>query len=194
MAEHTYRYLIVGGGMTGDSVAKGIREVDADGPIGLVGAEPHPPYKRPPLTKGLWSGGDEAKIWKDDAHGAELRLGRRIVSLDPDGHTAADDAGDSYEWDKLLLATGGAPRRLFGADEIVYFRTLDDYRALRAGAHEGARAVVIGGGFIGSELAAALTNAGASVTMLFPEEAIGWRLFPPALAHAVTEDYRRRGV
>ena len=77
------RYLIVGGGMTGDAAVKGIRERDPDGSIVLVGAEQHPPYARPPLTKGLWSGADEAKIWRgtEDA-GVDLRLGRRIVSLD----------------------------------------------------------------------------------------------------------------
>src|SRR5436305_1659561 len=63
----TTRYLIVGGGMTADAAAKGIREHDADGAIVLVGDEPHEPYKRPPLTKGLWSGGDEAKVWKNTA-------------------------------------------------------------------------------------------------------------------------------
>ena len=63
------RYLIVGGGMTADAAVKGIREHDADGSIVLVGAETHPPYKRPPLTKGLWSGGDEAKIWKNTESG-----------------------------------------------------------------------------------------------------------------------------
>jgi 3-phenylpropionate/trans-cinnamate dioxygenase ferredoxin reductase component len=188
------RYLIIGAGMTGDAAARGIREHDADGSIVIVGGEQHPPYKRPPLTKGLWSGGDEAKIWKDDAHGADVRLGRRIVSVDLDGHTAVDDQGEEYAWEKLLFATGGAPRRLFGGDDIVYFRTFDDYRTLRERATEGAHAVVIGGGFIGSELAASLTSVGAKVTMLFPEEAIGWRLFPAALAHAVTDDYRRRGV
>ncbi len=188
------RYLIVGAGMTGDAAARGIREHDADGSIVMVGAEQHPPYKRPPLSKGLWSGGDEAKIWKDDAPGAQLVLGRRIVSLDLDAKRATDDAGEEYAWEKLLLATGGAPRMLLGSDGIVYFRTLDDFRALRERTTEGARTVVIGGGFIGSEIAAALTGAGAKVTMLFPEEGIGWRLFPPALSHAVTEDYRARGV
>ena len=75
-------YLIIGGGMTADAAVKGIREHDADGSIVLVGAEPHPPYKRPPLTKGLWSGGDEAKIWKNTADaGAEVILGRRIVAM-----------------------------------------------------------------------------------------------------------------
>src|SRR5436309_10131132 len=92
MAEHSYRYLIVGGGMTGDAVAKGIRELDADGSIGLVGAEPHPPYKRPPLTKGLWSGGDEAKIWRGtEEQRVDLQLGRRIVALDLAARRARDD-------------------------------------------------------------------------------------------------------
>jgi NADPH-dependent 2,4-dienoyl-CoA reductase/sulfur reductase-like enzyme len=192
----TSRYLVVGGGMTGDAAVKGIRQHDADGTITLVGAEQHPPYKRPPLTKGLWKGGDEEKIWRGTAeHGVDLRLGRRIVSLDLDAHRAADDQGDAYEWEKLLLATGGSPRRLGGGDDsVIYFRTLDDYRKLRAAATDGARMVVIGGGFIGSELAASLTGAGAKVTMVFPEPAIAFRLFPGSLAEFVTDYYREQGV
>jgi 3-phenylpropionate/trans-cinnamate dioxygenase ferredoxin reductase subunit len=91
---HSTRYLIVGGGMTGDAAAKSIREHDADGSITLVGEDPQPPYKRPPLTKGLWSGGDEAKIWCGTADaGVELRLGRRVVAIDVDAQRATDDQG-----------------------------------------------------------------------------------------------------
>jgi 3-phenylpropionate/trans-cinnamate dioxygenase ferredoxin reductase component len=189
------RYLIVGGGMTGDAAVKGIRELDADGSIVLVSAEAHAPYARPPLTKGLWSGADEAKIWRgtEDA-GADLRLGRRIVSLDLDGRRATDDAGDEYVWEKLLLATGGRPRTIPGTEGVVYYRTLDDYRAVRARAHEGARAVVIGGGFIGSEIAASLTANGCLVTMIFPEAGISSRVLPAELSAYVTEDYRKHGV
>jgi 3-phenylpropionate/trans-cinnamate dioxygenase ferredoxin reductase component len=192
----TTRYLIVGGGMTGDAAVKGIREHDPEGAIVLVGAEQHPPYKRPPLTKGLWSGGDEAKIWKDTAEaGAELVLGRRIVSIDLDAHRATDDAGETYEWEKLLLATGGSPRRLAGDDSrVVYFRTLDDFRGLRERVGDGTRVTVVGGGFIGSELAASLAGAGAQVTMLFPEPTIGFRLFPRDLGDFVTQYYRDQGV
>jgi NADPH-dependent 2,4-dienoyl-CoA reductase/sulfur reductase-like enzyme len=190
------RYLIVGGGMTGDSAVKGIREHDADGSITLVGAEPHEPYKRPPLTKGLWKGGDEAKIWRGTAeHGADLRLSTRIVDLDLDARRATDDKGREYAYEKLLLATGGSPRRLGGDDDaVVYYRTLDDYRAVRARATEDAHIVVIGGGFIGSELAAALTGVGAKVTMVFPEPAISARRLPAPLAQFVTDYYRGRGV
>jgi NADPH-dependent 2,4-dienoyl-CoA reductase/sulfur reductase-like enzyme len=192
----TSRYLIVGGGMTGDAAVKGIREHDSDGTITLVGAEQHPPYKRPPLTKGLWKGGDEEKIWRGTAdYDVDLRLGRRIVSLDLDARRAVDDQGEEYGYEQLLLATGGSPRRLGGADDsVVYYRTLDDYRTLRAAATDGARIVVIGGGFIGSELAASLTGAGSKVTMVFPEPAISFRVFPAALAKFVTDYYREQGV
>jgi NADPH-dependent 2,4-dienoyl-CoA reductase/sulfur reductase-like enzyme len=95
----------------------------------------------------------------------------------------------------VLLATGGTPRRLAGNDgEVVYFRTLDDYRGLRAAAEGGGHVVVIGGGFIGSELASSLTGIGAKVTMVFPEAAIGSRIFPADLAAFVTEYYREKGV
>jgi 3-phenylpropionate/trans-cinnamate dioxygenase ferredoxin reductase component len=189
------RYLIVGGGMTGAAAVKGIRERDPDGSIVLVGGEQHAPYARPPLTKKLWSGGDEAKIWRGTAEaGADLRLGRRIASLDLDARAAADDAGETYAWEKVLLATGGRPRTIPGSDGVVYFRTLDDYRAVRARVHEGARAIVIGGGFIGSEIAAALAMNGCRATMVFPETGIASRVLPEGLSAFVTEQYRSRGV
>jgi 3-phenylpropionate/trans-cinnamate dioxygenase ferredoxin reductase component len=189
-------YLIVGGGMTADAAVKGIREHDVDGSIVLVGAEPHPPYKRPPLTKGLWSGGDEAKIWKNTADaGAELILGRRIVALDLEARRATDDQGDVYDYEKLLLATGGTPRRLGGSDDqVIYYRTLDDFRKLKQITEGGASVVVIGAGFIGSELAASLTSAGAKVTMVFPEAGVTSRVLPDALSRFVTEYFREKGV
>jgi len=191
----SYRYLVVGGGMTGDAVCRGIRDVDPDGTVGLVGEEEHPPYKRPPLTKGLWKGGSEEKIWRGTSDlGVDLRLGRRIVSLDPAARRAADDAGEEYAYEKVVLATGGTPRRLPGDRDAIYFRTLDDYRLLRALSDEGGRFLVVGGGFVGSEIAAALRAQGREVTMVFPEPGIGWRTFPPDLAGFVTGYYREQGV
>jgi len=191
-----YRYLIVGGGMTGDAACKGIRSVDADGSIGLIGDEPDPPYARPPLSKGLWLGKEEGSIWRGtEEQGVELLLGREVVSLDLDARTVTDDTGESHGYERLLLATGGRPREIPGApDGVVYYRTLADYRALRAAAHDGAPVVVVGGGFIGSEIAAALATNGCAVTMIFPEEAIGARLFPRDLALFLNETYRGRGV
>ena len=134
--------------------AKGIREHDSDGAITLVGAEPNPPYKRPLLTKGLWQGAPEEKLWREAAEGVDLVTGRRIVSLDLAVQTATDDAGEEYSWEKLLLATGAKPREIPGAEGVIWYRTLDDYRRLREIAPEGSHVVVIGGGFIGSEIAA----------------------------------------
>ncbi|HEX4323352.1 MAG TPA: FAD/NAD(P)-binding oxidoreductase [Gaiellaceae bacterium] len=191
---HKTTYLIVGAGMTGDMAAKGIREHDPEGSIRMVGADPHPPYKRPLLTKGLWHGASEEKLWREPAERVELVTGRRVVSLDLAAHTATDDAGEEYEWEKLLLATGAKPREIPGADGVIWFRTLRDYRRVREVAGEGAHVVVIGGGFIGSELAASLVTSGARVTMLFPEDGIGHRLFPTGLSASVTDYYREKGV
>jgi 3-phenylpropionate/trans-cinnamate dioxygenase ferredoxin reductase component len=190
------RYLIVGGGMTAAGAVRGIREHDADGSITVVGAEEHPPYKRPQLSKKLWAGGDEAKLWFDpELGGAHLVTGRRIVSLDLEARLATDDKGDDYHYEKLLFATGGTPRQLGGGDaDVIYFRTLDDYRHLRELAREGAHVVVIGGGFIGSELAAALTSVGVKVTMVFPEPSVAFRVLPADLAEFVTGYYRDKGV
>jgi 3-phenylpropionate/trans-cinnamate dioxygenase ferredoxin reductase component len=191
------RYLIVGGGLTGDAACRGILDVDPDpGAVLLVSAEYHPPYARPPLSKALWKGAAESTIWRLTANlGVHERLGRRIVGLDLDAHTAVDERGDSYSFEKVLLATGGRPRRLpFGGDDVIYFRVLDDYHRLRRLVDPGARVIVIGGGFIGSEIAAALASVGATVTMVFPEPGLGARIFPASLSEAVTEHYREHGV
>ena len=191
-----YRYLIVGGGLTADAACKGIRSVDAEGSIGLIGDEPDPPYLRPPLSKGLWLGKDESSIWRGtDEQGVDLLLGREAVALDLDARTVTDDRGETHGYEKLLLATGGRPREIPGAAPgVVYYRTVADYRTVREAAKEGTPVVVIGGGFIGSELAASLAANGCAVTMVFPEDAIGARIYPSDLALFLNEYYRGRGV
>jgi len=192
-----YRYLIVGGGMTGDAACRGIRDHDPEGSIGLVGDEPDAPYSRPPLSKGLWQGKDEASIWRGTEElGVELHLGRRVTSVDREARRVLDDRGESYGYERLLLATGGRPRRLPGdsGEEIVYFRTVADYRRLRSAASEGSSFVVLGGGFIGSEVAAALRSVGCEVTVAFPEAGIAARVLPADLSEAVNGLYRGHGV
>jgi 3-phenylpropionate/trans-cinnamate dioxygenase ferredoxin reductase subunit len=191
---HTTKYLIVGAGMTGDMAAKGIREHDPEGSVVMIGADPHPPYKRPLLTKGLWQGAPEEKLWREPAERVELVTGRRVVSLDLDARRATTDAGEEYAWERLVLATGAQPREIPGAEGVVWLRTLDDYRRVREIAAEGARFVVIGGGFIGSEMAAALAGAGCSVTMVFPEPGIAHRILPAGLSAYVGAYYREHGV
>ena len=192
----SYRYVIVGGGMTADSAARGIRERDGDGNIAMLCAEGHPPYDRPPLSKKLWAGKPLDTIWRHtEKHGAELFLGTRVVYGDVAKKTVTDDRGDTYGYEKLLVATGGAPRRLpFADDGVIYFRTLDDYRRLREIADRKSEVIVIGGGFIGSEICAALATNGCRVTMVFPDNGIGARIFPAGLSDFLNDYFRGRGV
>ncbi|HEU5262977.1 MAG TPA: FAD-dependent oxidoreductase [Gemmatimonadales bacterium] len=191
-----YKYFIIGGGMTADAAVKGIRAVDPAGSIGVINAEPHPPYNRPPLSKGLWKGEPEDSIWRKAARAsAELHLGRRAVGIDTKRRTVTDDRGALYGFEKLLLATGGWPRRLpLKTDQIIYFRTFDDYRRLRPLAERTLGFAVIGGGFIGSEVAAALRMQGRDVAMLVPEAGLGARVFPADLSAFLVDYYREKGV
>jgi len=195
--EHLYDYLIIGAGMTADSAAKAIRKADAEAGIGMVGDEKQAPYERPPLTKALWKGDkpvDSIDLGTDRS-GAVLHLQRRIETLDRDDRSARDDQGDIYRYRRLLLATGATPRKLpFAGDRVINYRTLDDYLALRRYAVPGAKIAVVGGGFIGSEIAASLSAVGCQVTMLFPGASLGAGRFPAALAKFVDGYYRERGV
>ena len=119
--------------MTAAAAIRGIREVDPDGSIGLIGADTDPPYDRPPLSKGLWKGKPLESIWLRDRRRGDLHLGRTAQPSTSRPARCRRRPGRVYTFDKLLLATGGTPRRLpFGGDDIIYFRTLDDYRRLRA--------------------------------------------------------------
>jgi NADPH-dependent 2,4-dienoyl-CoA reductase/sulfur reductase-like enzyme len=192
-----FDYLIIGGGMTADAAIRGIRDRDQNGSIGLIGKEAHRPYNRPPLSKALWKGEKIESIWRNtEALSAELLLGRQAIGVDAKNQRVEDDRGDAHTYSKLLLATGGKPRRFsFGGDHIVYFRTLDDYQRLRAATEQGAqRFAVIGGGFIGSEIAAALATNGMEVIMIFPEPGIGARLFPEDMASSLNRFYQDKGV
>lgn len=191
-----YKYLLVGGGMTAAAAVDGIRETDGGGSVGIISAETHPPYNRPPLSKGLWKGKPLEKIFRHTPkQNVALHQGRTAVLLDPAAKRVTDDQGTAYGYDKLLLATGGYPRRLmFGGDDILYFRTLDDYQKLRDWTAKGEHFAVIGGGFIGSEIAAALATNGKRVTMVFPEAGVCSRIFPRELTDFVTDYYRQKGV
>jgi NADPH-dependent 2,4-dienoyl-CoA reductase/sulfur reductase-like enzyme len=191
-----HRYLIIGGGMAADAAVRGIRALDSEGSIGLICAELYPPYKRPPLSKGLWLGKPWEKLWyRTETLKVTLHLGRTAKTLDLANKSVTDDLGGVYRFDKLLLATGGTPVRLpFGGEDILYFRDLNDYLTLRQLAEKRKRFTVIGGGFIGSELAAVLAASGKQVTMLFPEDGIGARLFPQDLSQFLNAYYTQKGV
>ena len=204
MAQQLYDYIIVGAGLAGASAIEGIRERDAQGTILLVGAEPQRPYNRPPLSKQLWTGKEALdKIFVHDLEFYErqrvaLLLNTEIATLDARAKAVVDRNGERYQYGKLLLATAGQPRRLSipgsDLDGISYFRTYEGYVRLRSAADKAKAAVVIGGGFIGSELAAALNMIGREVTMIFPEPYLVNRVFPEPFGRAIQKNYVDRDV
>jgi NADPH-dependent 2,4-dienoyl-CoA reductase/sulfur reductase-like enzyme len=191
-----YKYLIVGGGMTGDAAARGIRELDPDGSIGMIGSETDMPYARPPLTKGMWKGRPFEKVWRGtDKLNVDIHLGRMVTDLDASTKRVRDGQGEEYSYEKLLIATGGSPNHLpLGQEQIIYFRTLRDYVHLRELSDKGGSFVVIGAGFIGSEIAAALAMQGRQVSMVFRENSIGENVYPPDLSKFLNSFYRKKGV
>jgi 3-phenylpropionate/trans-cinnamate dioxygenase ferredoxin reductase component len=193
---NNYKYIIIGGGMTGDAAVKGIREIDSNGTIAMISREDVAPYARPPLTKGLWKNTPEEKIWKKTQdYNVTLLLKTEVENINTFTKTVTLSTGGPFTYEKLLLATGGTTIKLpFGEDDIIYYRTYDTYKTLRKLAEKKENFTVIGGGFIGSEIAAALTMNGKKVTMIFPGKYIGERIFPHELAEHVTDYYRKKGV
>lgn len=168
--------VIVGGGLAGATVAKTLREEGYRGRVTLIGAEAHLPYERPPLSKGLLLGTAERDsvlvepaAWYREHH-VELLTGTRVTAIDRTAREVVLDDGERLGWTTLVLATGSTPRRLDvpGADldGVLYLRTLDDADALVAALDRRPRVVVVGGGWIGLETAAAAREAGLDVTVL----------------------------
>lgn len=198
MAE-TYDIVIIGAGPSAAGVVAGVRESDADACIGVFGAESSPPVYRPDLSKALWL--EEGKRLEDsfllsgDA-AADLHLGVEVTAIDTATHTITLASGTTAEYGRLVIATGSDPVRLGATTgpRILTYRESADYNALRAVATPGTHAVIIGGGYIGAELASALVQNDVRVTMVMPEEFVQERMFPPALGAKVTQGFRDRGV
>jgi 3-phenylpropionate/trans-cinnamate dioxygenase ferredoxin reductase subunit len=200
----TYRYVIVGGGLAAGSAIEGIRSQDRDGSILMLSRENHPPYHRPPLSKDLWFGKSTLEklplqpesFYREN--GVELGLRREAVELDIERRMVWDDHGTTHQYEKLLLATGGVPRRLNvpGAEHetVQYYRYLEDYLYLRDRVEQLRHALVIGSGFIGMELASALRHVGKEVTLLYADPYPLKRVLPRDLGLFVADYYRQKGV
>ena len=196
-----YRYLIVGGGMVADAAARGVRELDTDGTIGVLSEDVDRPYARPALSKKLWTDPDFSWDEKVDLHteetGAEFLLGTRVVSIDRATKTVTTADGATHGYEQLLIATGGKPRGLPGlepSDRVLDYRSAADYRRLRTLADAGAHVVVVGGGYIGTEIAAGVVQTGARVTLVDPDEVVGGAMFPDDLARAFQQRFVDHGV
>ncbi|GAB89996.1 NAD(P)/FAD-dependent oxidoreductase [Gordonia rhizosphera] len=176
--------VIVGAGLGGIRVAESLRSNAYSGPITMIGAEAHPPYDRPPLSKSVLQGKDDRVDLKPAEFFAEssieLRAGERVSAVSPDEHTITiekiDDPAHSetLRYDTLVLATGLHPRPLPGAEAVAgvhVLRTIDDALTLRGEIEGATRAVVVGAGFIGCEVAASLNQRGLEVTLVEPAPA-----------------------
>src|SRR5690242_211125 len=197
-------FAIVGAGLAGAKAAEALRTEGFTGRIVLLGAETHRPYERPPLSKGYLQGSAERDTvyvhppeWYGD-HQIELRVGTAATAVDRRAHEIVTADGNRERYDKLLLATGAAPRRLPvpGADlaGLHYLRTLDDSDRLKAALRPGTRVVIIGGGWIGLETAAAARTAGAEVTVLEHGELPLLRVLGPRLARVFADLHTENGV
>jgi len=191
-----YKYIIVGGGMTGSSAVMGIRKNDPDGTIAVISKEPYKPYNRPPLSKGLWDGKDIEGIMRPiEKYDVDLFLETRVEKIEPDEKWILTNKDETFKYGKILIATGGEPIQLPGAPEgVISYRTRADYEELNELAKTKQTFCVIGGGFIGSEIAAALTKNDKDVTMIFPEIGISGLLFPDDLSKFLDNYYREQGV
>ncbi|MFX1316479.1 MAG: NAD(P)/FAD-dependent oxidoreductase [Promethearchaeota archaeon] len=200
MKNYNYDYLIIGGGMTADAAAHSIRESDPKGIIGLISSENDPPYARPPLSKSLWKGEDSLEDIDLETKAANLKmhLNRTAEKIDRANKKVIDNQGNVYKYEKLLIATGGIPKKLPNIEEsgVIYYRTLSDYKKLKTLVDKNQTFGVLGGGFIGSEIAAAIKiyKPKADVTMIFLESGICGLIFPKILSNFINDYYEEKGI
>ena len=196
----SYDYVIVGAGVAAASAVTGIRDVDDDASIAVFGDEKDAPVYRPDLSKTLWF--DDDKSLQDsallpEADGLELHVETEVTAIRPDDHEVELSDGTTVGYGKLLIATGAQPRTLGveAGDRVIFFRTAADYRALRELTKGGdTHVAVVGGGYIGSEIAAALSQKDVKVTLVLPEDLVQQAMFPEGLARHVTEALSDHGV
>jgi 3-phenylpropionate/trans-cinnamate dioxygenase ferredoxin reductase subunit len=197
-------FVIIGAGLAGAKAAEELRAQGFDGRLVLVGEEFERPYERPPLSKEFLRGEvAEEKVFVHppgfyDAHGIELVSALRALDIDPAEHIVRFGTGERLHYDRLLLATGSAPRRLAcpggELDGVRYLRTLDDARMLAGDLRAAERVVVIGGGWIGAEVAASARQPGTAVAVIDPAEVLLERVLGTEVGGFYTALHERHGV
>lgn len=198
------RFVIIGASLAGASAAAALREGGFDGTVELIGAEPQLAYNRPPLSKGYLRGQERFEDQLVNPadyytqHDIKLRLGVRVTRVDPGRKVVGLDGGEEVPYDRLLVATGGRNRTLTtpGAElpGIFQLRTVEDCDRIRAVARSGARAVVIGLGFIGSEVSASLRQMGLAVTAIEGHPVPLARVLGNEVGTVLAEIHREKGV
>ncbi len=195
--------VVVGAGLAGGTAVTELREIGYDGSVVLFGAEDHPPYERPPLSKGFLMGSspiEEAFVhdpaWYGE-HDVDLRLGTRVTGLDLTDRTVHTDRGDT-SYDRLLLATGASPRRFATADRsgapVAYLRTIEDSERIKAALAAQAKLAIVGAGWIGLEVASAARQAGCAVTVFETAELPLLGVLGPEVARVFADLHIAHGV
>src|SRR5919202_3513825 len=198
------RVVLVGGGLAAAKTAQSLRKRGYEGELTLLTAEPHRPYERPGLSKGYLQGSSSRDaLFVHDAdwyrqQGVDLHTGTNVVALDRERREVRTASGDRFGYDSVLLATGAVPRRLEipggDLDGVQYLRTLDDSDALRERFAAGRRVVIVGGGWIGLEAAAAARAAGCTVTVIEPAPQPLLRVLGTQMALVFADLHRAHGV
>lgn len=199
-AKH-FNYLLIGGGMAADQAAAGIRSIDQNGTIAILSADVDEPYARPALSKKLWV--DETFQESDtdfktaEKQNVEIHLQTTVTKIDPAAHQVETAVGTTYAYDKLLLATGVKANTLSNlpnSDLIVALRSKADYRKIRAFSGQQKQVLVVGNGYIGSEIAAGLIQSDTQVSYVIDTPHLFDKKFPANLSQQLEEKYQQAGV
>jgi NADPH-dependent 2,4-dienoyl-CoA reductase/sulfur reductase-like enzyme len=199
------KYIILGGGMVAGYAAKELvgRGLKS-GELAIISAEAALPYERPPLSKGFLAGKDDetsilinSRDWYRE-HGIEVRVDTVIERIDPNKKLLRSNSGEEFECQHLLLATGARARKLDvdgnNLKNVFYLRSLKDSETIRSQSASAKEAVIIGGGFIGMEVASVLTQKGIQATLVIREDRVWSRVFTPPMSAFFEQYYTARGV
>jgi NADPH-dependent 2,4-dienoyl-CoA reductase/sulfur reductase-like enzyme len=200
----SYKYVIIGGGLAGGRAVDGIRQMDEEGTVCLVTQEPHRPYERPPLSKKYMR--DEVgldRVYVEDAgyydeKDVDVLTDVPVTGLNREARVVTLGDGQEIEYEKLLLATGGRARQLSipGSElkNVFTLRKIEDSEGIREAGGEGKHALIMGGSFIGSEVAASLRQLDTRVTMIFPESRLLQRIVPVEVSDFLFATFRDEGI
>ena len=192
-----YKYIVVGAGVAGAFAVQELVEKDSQSSILLVGKESFKPYQRPPLSKYLWEGEtDEDSIFYDIPEQVDILTDTEVVAIDRHIKTIKTNQGQTFDYEKLMLATGGLPRRLSGpeSERVMTYRSLADYKHLRSLLNEDSRVILVGGGFIGCEIAASMREVGVQSSIIYSGVLLGEKIFPEEIAKDYTQMFIEHGV
>ncbi|MBG9982829.1 NAD(P)/FAD-dependent oxidoreductase [Aerococcaceae bacterium DSM 111020] len=196
----SYDYMILGGGMAGANAVMEIRKRDPDGTVLIVTRELDKPYHRPPLTKEFWTFDNypEESIYYGflDDEGIDYLTEAEVTAIHPEKKMVIIDDDAQYTYNKLLYTLGSDPKWIEGpkSDRVLAIRTFEDYRQLKGFAKKDSKALIVGGGWIGAELAASLQINGVDVTLLYPDEVLNEKRLPLALAEKFQQSFKEAGV